>query len=158
VKQNALDSPGILIPPPVFFFACLIGGLLLEYYFPIYIMDIPLILRLVSGGILLLASGFLGASGFYALIRNKTTFHTGKSTSRIVTSGSYRFSRNPLYLALLLLMAGIAVLHTSVWLLLAVPALYLILLIKAVKPEERYLSRKFGREYLDYAARVRRWI
>jgi len=158
VKNKPKDSPGILIPPPVFFFVCLIGGLLLEYYLPIHIINIPSMPRLVSGSILVFAAGFIAISGFYVLIKNKTTYHTGKATSRLVTCGPYRFSRNPLYLALLLLMAGIALFYASVWLLLAVPVLYLILLFKAVKPEEKYLSGKFGKKYLDYTAKVRRWI
>ena len=91
-------------------------------------------------------------------IKNKTTFDTSKSTTKIVTKGSFRFSRNPLYFSLLLLIFGIAVLFFSIWLFLMVPILYIILLFKAVKLEESYLSQKFGKEYLEYSAKVRRWV
>ncbi len=63
-----------------------------------------------------------------------------------------------MYLSMLLLLAGIAVLMSSLWLIFAVPVLYVLLLYKAVKPEERYLAQKFGKEYGAYSARVRRWI
>ena len=107
--------------------------------------------------VLLMAICF-AASAFFMLIKNKTTFHTAKSTIKIVTGGAYRFSRNPLYLSLLLLLSGLAVLSASLWFFLTIPILYILLLFKAVKPEESYLSQKFGKEYLDYSAKVRRWI
>lgn len=157
--ENTLkDSAAIRIPPPVFFFVCLGGGLLLEFFFPLQLISIPLIPRIISGFIFILISIYFAGSGFFVLLRNKTTFNTAKSTSKIVTDGAYRFSRNPLYLSLLLLLSGIAVLQLSLWLFFAIPILYLLFLFKAVKPEESYLSQKFGEEYLDYAAKVRRWL
>ena len=90
----------------------------------------------------------IAASAFYlkALIRNKTTFDTSKSTRKIVTNGVYRFSRNPLYFSLLLLLSGVAILLSSLWLFLAIPILYVLFLFKAVKPEEEYLLQKFGED------------
>ena len=155
---NLRDSAGIRIPPPVFFFVCLGCGLLLESFFPIKLISISPIPRVIVGGIFILIASYFAGSGFLILIKNKTTFNTAKSTSKIVTDGAYRFSRNPLYLSLMLLLLGIAILMFSLWLFFAIPILYLILLFKAVKPEESYLSQKFGKEYLDYSAKVRRWI
>jgi len=106
----------------------------------------------------MLISGYLALSAFVVLIKNKTPFDTAKSTAKIVTDGSFRFSRNPLYLSLLLLLLGIAVLMFSFWLFFTIPILYILFLFNAVKPEESYLSQKFGEEYLDYSAKVRRWI
>jgi protein-S-isoprenylcysteine O-methyltransferase Ste14 len=63
-----------------------------------------------------------------------------------------------LYLALLLLLSGIAILICSFWLFLSIPILFIILKYFAVRPEESYLLQKFGEEYLDYKASVRRWI
>jgi protein-S-isoprenylcysteine O-methyltransferase Ste14 len=97
-------------------------------------------------------------SGFFILFRNKTTFDTSKSTRKIVTNGVYRFSRNPLYFSLLLLLSGAAILLSSLWLFFAIPILYVLFLFKAVKPEEKYLLQKFGEEYLHYSEKVRRWI
>ncbi|MFC1887020.1 methyltransferase family protein, partial [Thermodesulfobacteriota bacterium] len=66
--------------------------------------------------------------------------------------------RNPLYLSLLLLLFGIAFSMLSLWLFFTVPILFILFLFNAVKSEESYLSQKFGKEYLDYSANVRRWI
>jgi protein-S-isoprenylcysteine O-methyltransferase Ste14 len=158
MEKNFTDSAAIRISPPVFFFACLGCGLLMEYFFPITLINISLIPRLIVGGAFLLISGYFAVSAFFALIKNKTPFDTSKSTIKIVTDGAFRFSRNPLYLSLLLLLFGIAVLLFSIWLFFSIPILYILFLCKAVKPEESYLSQKFGEEYLNYLATVRRWI
>lgn len=157
MEGNQRDSAAIRIPPPVFFFACLGCGLLLEYFFPIQ-LSLALIPRVIVGCVFFLISSYFVVSAFIVLIKHKTPFGTTKPTIKIVTDGAYRFSRNPLYLSLLLLMLGIAVLTFSLWLFLTIPILYILFLFKAVKPEESYLSQKFGQEYLDYKAKVRRWI
>ena len=92
------------------------------------------------------------------LIKNETPFDTAKSTIKIVQEGPFRFSRNPLYLSLLILLFGISVLIVSFWLLFTLPILYILFLFKAVKPEEEYLAKKFGEDYLAYSSKVRRWI
>lgn len=158
MEKNLTDSAAISIPPPVFFFLCLGCGLLLEYLFPISLINLPPVLRVNVGGILMLASGCFAVSAFVVLIKNKTTFNTSKSTIKIVKEGAYRFSRNPLYLSLLLLLSGVAILLSSLWLFFTTPILYILFLFKAVKPEEKYLSQKFGEEYLHYSEKVRRWI
>ncbi|MBU3916335.1 isoprenylcysteine carboxylmethyltransferase family protein [bacterium] len=158
MENDLKDSAGIRIPPPLYFFACLGFGLILEYFFPIHWLSISLMPRAIGGCAFTLISLYFAVSGFIALIKNKTPFDTAKSTVKIVISGAYRFSRNPLYLSLLLLLFGIALFMLSLWLFLTVPVLFILFLFKAVKPEENYLSQKFGKEYLGYSAKVRRWI
>jgi protein-S-isoprenylcysteine O-methyltransferase Ste14 len=157
MEQKENDSADIRIPPPIFFFISLAFGLLLEYFLPIDI-NIPQVPRAIFGSIFIIISGYFAVSAFVVLINNKTTFDTSKSTTKIVTKGSFRISRNPLYFSLLLLLFGIAVIFFSIWLFLMVPVLYIVLLFKAVKPEERYLTQKFGKEYLEYSSKVRRWV
>jgi len=82
----------------------------------------------------------------------------GHPTSRLVKTGVFAISRNPLYLGGLLMVAGIGLAFNLVWvLLLLVPAVvgcHFVLVL----PEERYLAAKFGGEYQAYAASVKRWI
>ena len=158
MKNILKDSAAIRIPPPLFFFVCLGFGLLLEYFFPIHLISLSLIPRVIVGYLFILISGYFAVSAFVVLIKNKTPFDTAKSTIKIVTEGSFRFSRNPLYLSLLPLLFGIAFLMFALWLFFTIPILYILFLFKAVKPEENYLSQKFGEEYLDYSSKVRRWI
>jgi protein-S-isoprenylcysteine O-methyltransferase Ste14 len=152
------DRPTVKIPPPVFFFACLGFGSALEYIVPSCPTGWLWLPRIVAGGILFLISGLLVIGAVMALCRNKTPFIHSKPTVRIVREGPFRFSRHPMYLSLLFLLSGVAVLVCSIWFVMAVPILFFILDIFAVKPEEAYLLRKFGDEYGNYRGSVRRWV
>lgn len=82
----------------------------------------------------------------------------GRPTSKLVTSGVFAISRNPLYLGGVCIFGGIALLLNLLWIgVLLLPAIvachYLL-----IAPEERYLATKFGAEYRKYAASVHRWI
>jgi len=90
--------------------------------------------------------------------KSKTAITYHNPTTLIITAGPFRFTRNPLYLSLLLVMAGIAVMANSTWHLLALIILFLIFNFNVVEREERYLQKKFGKEYIQYKKGVRRWI
>jgi protein-S-isoprenylcysteine O-methyltransferase Ste14 len=158
MEINSKDRAAVKIPPPLIFFACLGAGVFLEYLFPLRFVRCAWTFRIVFGCFLIVVSGLIAISAFKALISNKTPFDPAKPTVRIVREGSFRFSRNPLYLALLLLLSGIAVLLCSLWLVFALIILFILLERFAVRPEEKYLADKFGDDYLDYKASVRRWI
>ena len=79
-------------------------------------------------------------------------------STRIVTHGPYRFSRNPMYFGFALLTLGLAILVDSAWMLLALPIGLVLIDRFAITCEERYLERKFGEEYLNYKRSVRRWL
>jgi len=158
MKDYIKDRASIPIQPPLIFFACLGMGILLEYLFPFRFISGAWPLRIIIGCFLFLVSGFMAVSAFIALIKNKTPFNPAKPTEKIVCEGSFRFSSNPLYLALLL-MSGVAVIVTgSVWLVLALLILFILLEKFAIRPEEKYLTDKFGENYLNYKASVRRWL
>jgi protein-S-isoprenylcysteine O-methyltransferase Ste14 len=158
MKNDIKDRASVRIPPPLIFFMCLGMGILLEYLFPFRFITGAWLFRIITGCFLFLVSGLTALSAFIALIKNKTPFNPVKSTKTIVRDGSYRFSRNPMYLALLLLSGSAAILGGSVWLLLALLILFILLERFAIIPEEKYLTDKFGEVYLDYKASVRRWL
>ncbi|MEJ7683307.1 MAG: isoprenylcysteine carboxylmethyltransferase family protein [Segetibacter sp.] len=91
-------------------------------------------------------------------VNTKNTLVTIKPATSLVTSGIYSRSRNPTYLSLLLLYTGIALLFGNWWTIILVPVLAAIITLFIIKPEERYLERAFGKDYLEYKAKVRRWI
>ncbi len=92
------------------------------------------------------------------MARHRTALLPGGATTAVIESGPFALSRNPLYVGLLVLSAGIALLAGSLWALVALPVEWALLRGGAVLPEERYLSAKFGAAYDDYRARVRRWL
>ena len=83
---------------------------------------------------------------------------TGEPTDVIVQDGPYRFSRNPIYLAMVLSLAGIGVWVNSLWFVVLAIVTAALLSWGAISREEAYLLRKFGDRYLAYKASVRRWL
>jgi protein-S-isoprenylcysteine O-methyltransferase Ste14 len=90
--------------------------------------------------------------------RAGTNVDPREPTTTIVTGGPYRFTRNPLYLSMTLVYAGITALANALPAALLLPAVLAFMRRGVIEREERYLERKFGDEYMDYKARVRRWI
>jgi protein-S-isoprenylcysteine O-methyltransferase Ste14 len=90
--------------------------------------------------------------------RNRTALLPGGSTTTLIESGPFRWSRNPLYVGLLVASAGLSLVAASLWALVALPLEWALLTWGAVVPEERYLEAKFGAAYTDYTRRVRRWL
>jgi protein-S-isoprenylcysteine O-methyltransferase Ste14 len=81
-----------------------------------------------------------------------------KPSTMIVRTGPYRFSRNPIYLAFSVFQLGVAICANSVWLLATLTGALALIHYVVIPREEQYLERKFGSEYLDYKASVRRWL
>jgi len=90
--------------------------------------------------------------------RHQTGLLPGQPTRAMIEGGPFRVSRNPLYVGLLALYIGLALLAPTFWGLLLFPAAVLLILWGAILPEERFLHNRFGRPYDDYARRVRRWL
>ena len=99
-------------------------------------------------------------AGLIAFRRVKTTVNPmapQRSTS-VVSTGVYRFTRNPMYLGLVFLLLAWAVYQSSAWALLGVPVFMAYITRFQIKPEESVLAARFGKSYTDYCARVRRWL
>jgi protein-S-isoprenylcysteine O-methyltransferase Ste14 len=116
-------------------------------------------LRIVAMGMGIVGAGIIGLA-MLSFWSAHTTPNPMKpsSASYLVTSGIYRFTRNPMYLGLLLLLAGWALYLANILALLFLPAFILYMNRFQIKPEERALTNRFGRKYLEYASRVNRWI
>ena len=153
---QARDTPGVIAPPPLIYLSSLALGFALETLLPS--MSIPGSVRWPLGAALVV-SGFALARSFVAAFhRADTAVDPRRPTTAIVTTGPYRLTRNPGYLGMTLVYAGIAVLSGALWpFATLLPAL--VLMDRAViAREERYLEWKFGAEYEDYKRQVRRWL
>jgi len=150
------DYASMLLPPPLIFLAALVMGLLLQHVLPIHWL--PAAWTGWIGGVLVGIAAAITISGVRALRAARTGIFPRQPTTAIVQNGPYRFSRNPLYLSMILLGVGIAALSNALWILLLLIPAILVLRIGVIRREEAYLDRKFGDEYRAYRARVRRWI
>lgn len=121
-------------------------------------------LSLAGASVIALALIAVGAmvacAGVIAFRRKRTTVNplTPGASSSVVSSGVYRFSRNPMYLGFLLALAGWAVYLSNVVAALLLPAFVAYMRQYQIKPEERALLAKFGPEFAQYMSRVRRWV
>jgi protein-S-isoprenylcysteine O-methyltransferase Ste14 len=106
----------------------------------------------------LLPAAALGGPGARALARRGTTLHPFGEPTALVTDGPYRYSRNPLYLSLALLLTGAAVFLGSLSPFLVVPAFMAAITVSFIRREEAALAAVFGDEYRGYCRRVRRWL
>ena len=112
----------------------------------------------IVGGVLLLVFGIWNGWTLTVMAANRTAVLPGGATRAVLDRGPFRFSRNPLYLGLIVLDVALALLWPSAWALIGVPIGVALLYWGAIAPEERYLSSKFGAEYDEYRRRVRRWL
>ena len=150
------DNPGINVPPPLIYLVPLVFGLLLNRR-----AHLPFLPRRVARdlGWPLLGSGVVLNGWFLLTIREADVpIRTDKPVPRLTTEGPFRYSRNPSYLALAMIYAGIAVLRNSLWAILLLPLVVYVIQRKVIVREEQYLERTFGEEYLAYKGRVRRWV
>jgi protein-S-isoprenylcysteine O-methyltransferase Ste14 len=107
----------------------------------------------------LIAFGVLVAAfALSAFRRARAPVNPFARATTLVTRGPFRFSRNPLYLALTVIYLGAAGLLNSLWPVLLLPAVLWFMHWGVIIREERYLERKFGPAYQEYKARVRRWL
>jgi protein-S-isoprenylcysteine O-methyltransferase Ste14 len=90
--------------------------------------------------------------------RSGASIPTGEPTTVIVRNGPYRYSRNPIYVAMLMLLVGVGIWSNSLWFLGLAVFAGVLLTWGVISREEAYLGRKFGSEYESYKSRVRRWL
>ena len=150
------DHPGVLIFPPILFGICVVGGTILHRVCPYRLPLEPWMRGL--GGALGLAAVVLAIWGERTMKAAGTNVRPNLPALAIVSNGPFAFTRNPLYLAVLTLFAGIGIALASPAFLAVLPPLVLVLRFGVVAREERYLEAKFGDVYRDYKTRVRRWI
>ncbi len=148
----------LLIPPPVY--ALMIGALmwLLSQNAPLaHFISSPW--NKIGLVFIVMAFSFELWSALL-FFRSHTTVNPMKpdKSKTIVTTGTYQFTRNPMYLGLLTVLLGYAIWLGAMSPFLLLPLFVLLITTQQIIPEEEMLEKNFGKEYLDYKARVRRWI
>lgn len=122
--------------------------------------DAPLPGRTLIAPGMLAAAAAIGASGVIAFRSRRTTVNPVRphAATSLVTGGIFRWTRNPMYLALALALAALALYLSNLAALGLLPLFVAWMTRLQIVPEERALAARFGPEYRDYASRVRRWL
>jgi len=151
-----VHGPGVRLPPPFIFAGFLAVGFALQRgaALPSF-TSWPTVF---FGWAMALASPVVAGMAFRAFRAAQTSVRPDRPASSLMTQGIFARTRNPLYLAMLLLYVGIAVFFGALGPLVLAPLLVFAMQHWVIGREERYLTGKFGQAYLDYRQRVRRWI
>ncbi len=150
------DAPGVVTIPPLVYVPFLAMGIVLDILFPVPVL--PHRVQYAAGFAVFAVSGLIMPFVLLEFRKTRTNFDPRKPTTAIITTGPYRFSRNPSYVGLTLLCVGIGIAADSIWILgLLIPAI-VVMHYGVIVCEERYLENKFGEEYLRYKRSVRRWL
>lgn len=155
--MTSSDHPPIVAPPPLLYLGGLIIAAVLHWYWPIGLLPPGAVSWLVAVPVALAGLAVI-LWGVYTMRRAHTAVSPYQSTTQIVDSGPFGFSRNPLYVGMDLLFVGLALWLDTLW---GVPVFILLLLVMhygVILREERYLEERFGDAYRQYRARVRRYI
>jgi protein-S-isoprenylcysteine O-methyltransferase Ste14 len=152
------QRPSRIAWPPLLLAAALAAAVLLGRFYPLPwpgLSDLPAqIIGYGLGALGVLLAGW----GFITLKRANTTVLPHKPVKRLVTHGAFGFRRNPIYMGEVLIFLGLAQATGNIWMAIVAPPLAVLLLALAILPEERHLEARFGKEYLAYKARTRRWF
>lgn len=155
-KENK-DSAGVIAPPPLIYLAGILIALALDRWwrhYPIF----PSTEWRWSGLVLIVAGLFPIVAGRRAMLAAETNINPFKPTKAMVTSGPFRFTRNPLYVGVTLIYCGLSLVSNTWWCFVLLVPVLLFIHFGVVTREERYLERKFGESYREYRARVRRYF
>ena len=143
--------------PPLLFLGCLLTGVALGYLHPLE-LGLPFSLRAVFGTFLMLSILSLAGWSLLTFRRKRTTPEPNGVATALLTSGPFRWTRNPLYLCLSSLLVWFGLMLDSAWVLALTALLVLLLDRLVIRREEARLRAQFGGDFETYVLRVRRWL
>ncbi len=156
VTQPAGHSFRVVAPPPVLFFGSFAVGVTLNAFWPLP-LHVPVTLAALGAA----AAGAGVLLALWAALtfrRAGTALEPGTAAAALVTHGPYQWSRNPIYVGMAAVCAGLALVVSTGWVLLALAPALVAVHFGVILREEHYLSQRFPHDYPAYQARVRRWI
>jgi protein-S-isoprenylcysteine O-methyltransferase Ste14 len=151
-----VTTPTRRVLPPIWLFLAILASYLLNRWFPITSL-VPGPWN-YAGIVIILLGGMFSIPSALSFRRAGTPVVPFTPSTKLVTSGWYRMTRNPMYLGMVIVLTGVAVLAGSLGAFLPLPALIAILDFRFIRGEEQFLEGIFGDEYRQYRARVRRWL
>jgi protein-S-isoprenylcysteine O-methyltransferase Ste14 len=153
------DNAGVIAPPPLIALAAVVLGLALDWLLPAYLLRVLLSWpeRIAIAVVLIGTGAALAIPAMRGFRSAGTHVEPWKPSLALVTDGIFGWLRNPMYVGLTLLLAGLSILLASDWMLVMTIIFVPVIHFGVVKREERYLEAKFGDAYRSYKARVPRY-
>ena len=155
--SDTADTAQVMIRPPLVWALAIIAGFTLNWLMPLPFVPAAVLAAWLGGAVFVSALA-LFAWAITTITQAGSSVQTNIPTASIVDTGPYRFTRNPIYLSMMLGLVGLAVAFDGLWLLAMLAPFFLVIRYGVVAREEAYLERKFGEVYRRYRASVRRWL
>jgi protein-S-isoprenylcysteine O-methyltransferase Ste14 len=156
-EARSSETAGVIAPPPLIYAGGFLCGLLIDRALPVS-GPLPVPLRRVFAPPLLVGGVLVMLAAVRTMVRAHTTINPAAPVAALVTTGPFRFTRNPIYLGDTLVYSGLALALGRRGPLVLLPGVLALIDRGVIRREERYLERRFGAPYRDYRARVRRWL
>jgi len=154
---DTADTSNVLVRPPIALAVALLAGLVLNWLVPLPFVPAAVPAVWLGAAVFAVALA-LFAWAVTTMKRAGSNVQTSQPTTAIVDTGPYAFSRNPIYVGMMLSLAGLAIASNALWLLLTLALFVVVIRYGVVAREEAYLEAKFGDVYRGYRMRVRRWL
>lgn len=152
-------SPGVRFPPPLVYVLPFLASFLLNKRVEFLVVGSGAgVTQLTIGTAMMIAGLFLMAWGLITFIRLRTAVLPFHAARTLVIVPPYTFTRNPMYLGLLIAYIGGVLATNWAWPIVFLPVVLLVMNLFVIAREERYLRAEFGADYDAYCRRVRRWI
>jgi protein-S-isoprenylcysteine O-methyltransferase Ste14 len=160
MNADPRDAARVRVFPPGVPLVTILLGQVLQRFWPILpTLELTPLVRYGIGGMIVLGAVLgLGSRAVRTMRSTGQDENPWKPTPSIIESGPYRFTRNPMYLQLMIICIGFPVILQNPWILLLTPLAAGVLQALAIRPEEAYLEQKFGDTYRAYKQRVPRWL
>jgi protein-S-isoprenylcysteine O-methyltransferase Ste14 len=156
--QSKHGGAKVSLPPPLVFLAFLLLGVALQRLLLPLAAPIGIAVRVLAALVACSVGALLGRQALGLFKRSGQDPKPWLPSPSLVIEGPYRYSRNPMYVAMTAIQIGIGVALNNLWIVaLAIPAL-IVVHFSAVRPEEAYLTERFGESYVKYKATVRRYV
>jgi protein-S-isoprenylcysteine O-methyltransferase Ste14 len=154
--NSKTDHPKITLDAPVLLLPAILLAFALQLLLPLPFF--PSLPSRIIGTILFLGGFALGFPALRGMLKARTSPNPHHPVNALVRDATYRFTRNPMYLGMLISYAGLFIFFQDPWFILFLPVLFWLFTSLVIIPEEKYLEEKFGQDYLKFKSRVHRWI
>ena len=157
LTKGESDKPAVRLHPPTALFVALVAG----YVIRLFVggrLPLPRAFAEGLGGLLIIVALGLLMAAIRVFVEKAQPLTPATPAKELFLKGPYKFTRNPIYLAMMLFGAGFGVATSNIWIIVTTAIAGLLIQVMVIGPEEAYLARRFGADYAAYKGKVRRWI
>lgn len=155
--NDEADRPAVKLHPPTAIFVALVAG----YVIRLFVggrLPLPRAFAEGLGGLLIIVALGLLMAAMRVFVEHAQPLLPATPAKALFQKGPYKFTRNPIYLAMMLFGAGFGIATSNVWIIITTALIGALIHFLVILPEEAYLERRFGAEYTAYNTKVRRWV